>query len=276
MKTIIMATDFSDVADNAANYAADMASAIGADLVLLHIYQIPVAYLEVPIATEQDGSREDAETKLDLLRHQLAMRAAGKLHIKSRFEVGAFFPTLDHICEEIKPYAVVMGSQGSTAAQRVFLGGHTVYAMKHLLWPLITVPPFARFSQIKKICLACDFKKIADSTPIDEVKTLVKDMRAELHVVQFNKDDSYHSDEAIETGLKLRELLAILNPHYHLITGQSTDESIIGFVENNDIDLLITLPKRRGLLNQLIHRSVSKRIILHSHIPVMSFQPSNQ
>lgn len=274
MKTIIIATDFSDAADNAANYAADMALAKRARLVLLHIYQIPVVFMEVPIATEADNLRMDAEKMLDLLRHQLAMRVAEQIEVTTRFVVGAFFPTLDEICKELNPYAVVMGSQGSTIAQRAMLGGHTVYAMKHLLWPLITVPPFASFAKIKKICLACDFQQIADSTPIQEIKLLVMDMNAEFHVVQFQKHESDFRGEEHEAK-RLRETFAGLNPQYHLISGRDIDESIIGFVENNDIDLLITLPRRRGLLKQLMHRSVSKRIILHSHIPVMSMQPSN-
>ena len=44
MKTILVATDFSSVALNATNYAADMALAINADILLLHVYQIPVSY----------------------------------------------------------------------------------------------------------------------------------------------------------------------------------------------------------------------------------------
>ena len=48
MKTIIVATDFSSTALNAANYAADMALAINADLLLLYVYQLPVSYSEVP------------------------------------------------------------------------------------------------------------------------------------------------------------------------------------------------------------------------------------
>jgi nucleotide-binding universal stress UspA family protein len=68
----------------------------------------------------------------------------------------------------------------------------------------------------------------------------------------------------------LQEILAPLKPQYHLITGENADEGIISFVEDNNIDLLITLPKSRGLLEKLAHRSVSKQLILHSDVPVMT------
>ena len=50
MKTIIVPTDYSPAATNAVNYAADMALAIKADLLLVHIYQLPVAVADVPLA----------------------------------------------------------------------------------------------------------------------------------------------------------------------------------------------------------------------------------
>ena len=182
MKTIIVATDFSTAALNAAYYAADMASAIHADLLLLHVYQIPVVYPGIPVSAE-DEMVSDAKKSLSLLKEQLIIRTDGKLSIKTKFSAGFFFQELKAICEKIKPYSVVMGSQGSTAAERVFYGSHTVYAMKHLMWPLITVPPGAGFSQIKKICLACDFEKVIESIPVYEIERLINDFDAELYII---------------------------------------------------------------------------------------------
>lgn len=269
MKTIIAATDFSDAAFNAANYAADMALAIHANLLLVHVFQYPVPYPALPTALSEGEMMNDTKASLSKLKEQLIKRTGGNLAIESRFTAGAFFPELKSICGEVKPYAVVMGSQGTTAAERVLFGGHTVYAMKNLVWPLITVPPHAGFSQIKKICLACDFTKVIDSTPVEEIKRLVNDFHAGLHVINSGKEEKYEPDTVFESGM-LQEMLAPLKPQYHLITGENTDEGIINFVENNNIDLLITLPKRRGLLEKLAHKSVSKQFVLHSHVPVMA------
>ena len=274
MKTIVVATDFSDAAFNASNYAADMAVAIHANLLLVHVYQIPVTYLEIPIAAEADQAIVEAEESLAQLKEQLLNRTGGNVFIESRLPTGIFFPELKSICEEIKPYAVVMGSQGTTATERVLFGGHTIYAMNHLMWPLITIPPQAGFSQIKKICFACDFTKVVDSTPVEEIKRLVNDLQAELHVINFGKEETYESDTVFESGM-LQEMLAPLKPRYHLITGENINEGIISFVEKNNIDLLITLPKRRSLLKKLAHKSVSKQLILHSHIPVMATHTIN-
>lgn len=269
MKTIIVATDFSPSALNAANYAADMALAINAGILLLYVYQIPVSYGEIPVALDVEDMMQGAEKGLHDLKEQLTRKTYRKMNIETEVGMGPFFQELKNVCARIKPYAVVMGSQGTTASERLFFGGHTVYAMKHLMWPLITVPPEAVFSSIKKIGLACDFNRVVETIPIDEIKTLVNDFNAELHILNTGQKQVFNPDVEFESGL-LQEMVVTLQPDYHFITNENTDEGIIDFAEKNEIDLLIVLPKRHDLLDKVIHKSHTKQLVLHSLVPVMA------
>jgi nucleotide-binding universal stress UspA family protein len=65
-------------------------------------------------------------------------------------------------------------------------------------------------------------------------------------------------------------MLQGINPQYHFITNENTDEGIIEFAEKNNIDLLVVLPKRHDLLTKLLNRSHTKQLVLHSHVPVMA------
>ena len=49
MKTIIIPTDFSPIAANALHYGINMAQAIDASILLLHVYQVPITMTDVPI-----------------------------------------------------------------------------------------------------------------------------------------------------------------------------------------------------------------------------------
>lgn len=269
MKTILIATDFSPAALNAANYAADMALVINAGLVLFHSYQVPVTYAEVPVAVNMTDLVTDAETRLSRIKAELNQRTGNKINIDTVIKEGAFFYELKTVCETIKPYAVVMGSQGTSATERFLFGGHTVHAMQYLDWPLITVPAEAHFSAVKKIGFACDFDKVVESTPVEEIKMLVNDFNASLHVLNTGKRTEYNPDTVFESGL-LQEMIGSLNPQYHFITAGNTDEGIMDFVEKNNIDLLLVLPKRRGMLKRMLHRSITKQFVLHSHVPVMA------
>lgn len=269
MKTILVATDFSPAALNAVNYAADMALAIKADLLLLHVYQIPVSYSEIPVVMNQDEIQQVAEKDINELKDKILHEKTGKLNIKTEVRLGSFYNELKTVCENIKPYTVIMGSQGTTAAERFFFGGHAVYAMKHLQWPLITVPPGVSFSSLKKIGLACDFNDVVETTPIDEIILLVNDFKAELHLLNTGKQEVFDPGVVYQSGL-LRELLNDLKPQYHFINSENIDDGLIDFSEKKHLDLLVILPKRHGLLDKLIHKSHTRQLVLHSHVPVMA------
>jgi nucleotide-binding universal stress UspA family protein len=269
MKTILVATDFSPAAFNAAKYAADMANVIQADIFLLHVFQLPISYSEVPLTVTEGDMMREAEIAMDDLKEKLIAKTGNKIIIEAEVKMGTFYRELQATCEKLHPYTVVMGSQGTTATDRLLFGAHTVYAMKHLMWPLITVPNGASYSAIKNIGLACDFNKVVDTTPVEEIKTLVNDFHAELHVLNTGKQEAFDPNIVFQSGM-LQEILEKVKPVYHFITNKNTDEGIIDFAEKNSIDLLIVLPKRHGLFESLVHKSHTKQLVLHSHVPVMA------
>jgi len=268
MKTLLVATDFSAAALNAAYYASDMALAINADIVLLNTYDIPVSYMELPVAANFDSLQKDAETELEKLKTDLVNRTGNKINITTTAMQAVFFEGLKAVCEKVHPYAVIMGSQGTTAADHLLFGSHTTTAMKNLNWPLITVPKEGRFSAVKKIGLACDFRKVINTVPASEIKLLLQDFDAHLHVLNIGKEETFDPEIVFQSGL-LEEMLLPVKVSYHFINNKDTDAGIIDFVEKNNIDLLIALPRRHSLLDQLIHKSHTRQFIMHSHVPVM-------
>ena len=269
MKTIILATDFSPAALNAANYATDMALSIKADLLLFNTIQVPVSYSDLPVVMNLEDMLRSTEKDMNNLKEQLKLKGNSKINIETEVRMGGFFNELKTVCERIKPYAVVMGSHGTTGGDHFLFGSHAVYAMKHLMWPLITVPPEAAFSAIKKIGLASDLNEVIESTPIDEIKMLVNDFNAELHILNTGKREVFDADIVFESGI-MQEMLGNLKPKYHFISNENTDEGIMDFTEKNHIDLLIILPKRHSLLDKMMHKSHTKQLVLHSHVAVMA------
>ncbi len=273
MKKIIAATDFSPAAENAVNYAADMADAIGAHLLLLHVCQLPVSFGDIPVAVYIDDLVKEAEKDLAETAAKVNHRLKGRLGIEQLVRTGTFYEELETLCQETRPYAVVTGSQGKTAAERVLFGSHAVYAMQHLPWPMITVPPGASFHSIRNIGFACDFNEVIATTPVDEIRQLVQDFKARLHILNTGKASSFEPEVVFQSGM-LQEMLESLKPAYHFITHDNVEDGILQFAQENKIDLLLVLPKRHGLMEKLTHRSHTKQLVLHSHVPVMALHES--
>jgi len=269
MKTIVVATDFSSAALNAAKYATNMALTIHANILLLHVIEIQMVYSDVPIIINDKETMKEAEKNMVALKNELIKKTGGKIAIESEIKTGTFFQELKMTCEQVHPYVVIIGNQGKSALERVFIGEHAVYTMKHLKWPLISVPATSNFLSIQKIGIACDFNHVVETIPLDEIKSLVREYKAELHIFNIGKNEVFDPELVFESGL-LQELLLELKPIYHFITNKDIDLSILQLVEEHRIDLLIVIPKRHSLIDRLIHHSHTKEMVLHSHVPVLS------
>lgn len=268
-KTIIVATDFSLSAWNAACYAVDMAMAIKADILLVHIYSLPVAYSDIPLNITEEEIHIDAEKCISDLKGDLSRRANNRIAIHTETRFGFFYDGLVSIGEKVQPFLIVLGSQGKTAAERILFGNHAVRAMRHLPWPSITVPPKARFDAIKKIGLACDFSDAVDKVTVGKLARIVKEFAASLHILYTSKTREFNPEVIFGSGL-LQEWLKPIPTEMQFITSENIDEGILEFVETSHIDLLVIIPLHHDLLDRLTHKSHTKQFVLHSTVPVLA------
>jgi nucleotide-binding universal stress UspA family protein len=271
MKTIIIPTDFSPVANNAMNYGIEMARAANASIMLLHIFQIPVTLADMPVALVSiDELRVSADKKLAEMKAETEKLTNGTIKIYTQSILGSVVDELETICNKIKPFAVVMGTRGATDLERVIFGSTTLTAIRHLAWPVICVAPGKRFGHgIKKIGIACDFRDVVESIPIEFIRSFVKEFGIELHVLNVAYKEQDFKPETTEQSLLLHTLLEDLNPQYHFIQHRDIEDGLNEFSDKNNLDLLITIPKKHKLLQGLFKPSSTKQLVFHSHIPVM-------
>ncbi len=271
MKTLIVPTDFSPAAANAMKFAVDMATNINASVMLFHVYQVPVSMSDVPIVmVSAEELRRSSETKLQELKYDLKHTNGGKIKIYTEARMGDVSDELEDVCKHIQPFAVIMGTNGASSVERILFGSTTLTAIRHLTCPVIVVPPGKEYGNgIRKIGFACDFEKVIESTPVKFLKTIVKEFGAELHVLNVDHENKHFKPETPEESILLHTLLEDLNPRYHFIDNADIEDGINDFVDNNNIDLLITIPKKHRLLDSLFKNSSTKQLVAQSHVPVM-------
>jgi nucleotide-binding universal stress UspA family protein len=271
MKTIIVPTDFSPIATNAMNFAADMAVNINASLMLLHVYQVPVSMTDVPVVmVSTEELKKSSESKLQEIKDALTNAKSGKIKIYSEARMGDVSDELEDVCKRIQPFAVIMGTRGATGVERILFGSTTLTAIRHLKWPVIVVPPGKEYGTgIKKIGFACDFDKVVETTPIEFIKNMVEEFKAELHVLNVDHEGKNFKPGIPEESLMLHTLLQDLNPNYHFIDHADVEDGINEFVDKNNIDLLIAIPKKHKLLDGLFKKNSTKQLVTQSHVPVM-------
>jgi len=270
MRTIVAPTDFSSVSINAVNYAADLAAATNAELILLHVVQIPITVSEIPITSiDYEEMTEDAKHELAVIANQLFTRTKNRINIHHKLRVGSVVSELGDLCEIKKPFAVVMGTKGAGAAERFFLGSNTMFAINNLKYPVLVVPQNAVYNGVKKITLASYLREIESMKPIEFLKEYLEIFKSKLDVVHVINHDSLKPD-AVPASVSLQNLFSEFNPQFHFITKENVVQGISQFVEENQPDLLAVIPKEYGLLGGIFHKSKSAQFILHPHIPVLA------
>lgn len=270
MKTLIVPTDFSPVSINAMNYAADMALSIDASLILLHVYQIPITFTEVPVVNiSLEEIKKISEEKVGELKKGLEHITSGKLKVYAESRLGEVTDEIEDLCKKIHPFAVVMGTKGSGGLERLFLGSNTLTAIRHLTYPVIVVPPGAVFNSIKKIGFACDLNEVVETTPSDKIHEVCTMFNASLLVLNVDYKNKHFTPETPEESLLLHTLLEDLDPVYQYIEHQDVSEGINEFAEKQSLDLVITIPKKHKLLSGLFQKSHTRELVFESHIPIM-------
>ena len=64
-------------------------------------------------------------------------------------------------------------------------------------------------------------------------------------------------------------MLQELNPVYDFIRHKDIEDGINEFAEKNNLDIIITIPKKHKLLEGLFKTTSTRQLVFESHIPVM-------
>ncbi len=269
MKTIIVPTDFSNPSNNALDYGIEMAKAINASLMIFHVYQVPVSISDTPVVLiSVDELRKTAENNLMALKEELEIKNPG-LKIYAEAVLGNVIDEMETLCEKIRPFAVVMGSKGTTGFEQALFGSTTLGLIRHLNWPVICVPSKSKFKGgIHKIGFACDCNKVVETTPANFLCEFIKTFHSELHVLNIDHNHK-HLAEKSQESLLLQTMLEESKPTWHFINNKNVEEGIHSFADDNDIDMLVAIPKKHTMLDSLMHYSHTKELVFHSHVPVM-------
>jgi nucleotide-binding universal stress UspA family protein len=274
MKTIIVPTDFSPVALNALHYALDMARAHNADIMLLNTYQVPVSYSDAPVSPittlSIDDIRKSSEERLADLQQDVARVTGSTAQINTEARLGNTVDVLEELCASVKPFAVVMGSHGSTGLERMIMGSTTLSVIRSLKYPVIVVPPGTAYKEIKKIGLACDFKDVVETIPAEYIKDIVSEFNAELLVLNVNRDSEHYDENTPLESAWLDSLLGGIKPNYYFLQRDDIVEGINEFSERHNLDVVIVIPKKHNLLEKIFHKSRSKELVRNAHIPIVS------
>jgi nucleotide-binding universal stress UspA family protein len=270
MKLLLVPTDFSPISDNATKFAMNMAKAMGAKIMIVNMYQIPISFSEVPLVTiSLDQLKKISEDKLTELKENIERITTGNVHVYTQSILGEVTEEVKKLCDTLHPFAVIMGTRGVTGLGRFFLGSNSLSIIGKIETPVFVIPPGATFKPFRKIGLATDMKDVVQNMPVEEIRQLVNFFNADLHVLNVDYERKHFTSYTPEESLNLDTMLSGLNPVYNFIENKDIDEGLNEFAAKNNIDLLVTLPKKHHLLEKILEKSHTRELIYHTTVPLM-------
>lgn len=274
MRRIIVPTDFSDTAKNAARYAAKLADTIpGASLILYNLTD--------RIASGSDSSplTEDSKDRFTVLQAALANLKADLSEV-SQVAVECVVEEGSSLTECLQRYVrhhgidlIVMGITGATKLEQLFMGSNALNVVSVGVCPVIIVPPDAVFRPISKVLFACDFKNVASTIPFAPVKSVLNVFNPTVMIVNVDTDhyvevtDEYKKERAV-----LENRMQEYNPEFYFIRMYDFQDSISSFAADRDVDLILTIPRKHSFLSGLFKSSHTKKLAYHSHVPILAIQ----
>jgi nucleotide-binding universal stress UspA family protein len=271
MENILAAIDFSSSSKNALHYAANLANYFNARLTLFHAYHIPVLNTEAGYIPPLTDTKQVAETEIKKWTEDLHNEFPG-IDVDHVLEMGFAADLIEEVAIDKNADIIVMGiSNQNSFLKEHLVGSVSTTVAQSSSVPVLIVPETAKYSRIKKISYACDFDKNLESTGVlMKVKYFCSLFDASLQILNVMKPEEEISVEKAETDSYVEEKLYSTIHDTFFIYHEKVDEGVMEFVEHHDTDILITSPKNHNFLHDLFVESKTKKLVFHSHIPVLT------
>ena len=273
MKKILVPTDFSDSANNATRAAADIARKTNAELILLHIIELPQ---EGTDAVQQGFEipeimffKQHAEQKLT------EASTAPELHGLTVYAVLKLGRTLHNVTEvaEVNDVdLIVMGSHGASGYKEFFIGSNAEKIVRNSQTPVLVVKNDASELKYEKVIFATDFL-VENEAALAKAINVLTSFEIKPHFLMVNTVNNFKPTHvAEEIALNFFKENNITNYDFTIYNDLDIEKGIINVAENVNADLIAMGTHGRKGFSKFINGSISEDIVNHAHKSVLTFK----
>ena len=278
MKQILVPTDFSEQADAALSLAAEMAAANNAELLVLHVVEIPgqqyfnttgeMDHVDPMEAVWVKKMIEKGESQLDDLYNDDRLKG---INLKTNIRAGNAYYNISDIITEFEPDLIVMGTSGATGAEEILIGSNTEKVVRNSKVPVLSLKEKMKLSDLEHVLFASEMKDNGIEL-VKRLKNIVEHSKAKIHLLRVNTPKNFEGSSATSKRMKAYVEKNGLEAEQHIYNSATEEEGIMEFASDNDIDLIAMGTHGRKGLMHLLSGSIAEDVVNHSKIPVLTFK----
>jgi nucleotide-binding universal stress UspA family protein len=267
VKNILLPTDFSDVSLNAIQYAMHMFAHEDVEFTLLHAFQVPYS-TEGSVIFSHDSLKEEAMAELNRVKDTM-QKMDSSATIKRKVLMGSLSNVLARLVKNDAIDLIIMGTRGASGMREVFFGSNTADVIRMIDCPTLAIPEGALLKDLKRMMLAVDYGEL-DLKVLAPMVELARKNGSEIMVLNIILETQEPNPNLEQEKASLAAHLDGLDVTFHTIVNSKITEDIDAFSQKEQVDMVITIPRHKGFLNALFHKSVSRKLALHGKIPLLA------
>ncbi|WP_420386756.1 universal stress protein [Roseivirga sp.] len=267
---ILVPVDFSTSSDRAIQVALLLAGKSNAELTILHINGLPAGGDAMFFVNAEMLDKIEQEAREDF--NELLDRIPSLKKHPHEFIQKTGQP-VDQIREYIhsaQPDLVLMGSKGKSKASGILFGSVASGLINHSDKPLLLIPESAAAVTLRHMLLATDFDNDSHLVSIKFLSGLAQAFNARIDILHVVKDEG-PADVSFspEIVMNWADAMKGIKHEYHFINHDNVQKGITHFAYENKVDLLVVLGRSYPFVERLFHRSLSRKLMYHSGLPLL-------
>lgn len=277
MRKILIPTDFSENAMNAAKYAVELFKYEHAQIYLLNAYADTVYNDKARLAnavfselkTLASGRAEEGLEEMKNKILEISPNPRHSLHTVAEF--GLLVDSVNDWVEKENVDVVVMGTKGETADKKLTFGSNTLQVIKYVKCPVLAIPAVYGDVHPKQVLFPTDFQLPYKRRELKLLANIAKCFVATVNFLYVSK--------FANLSLRQQDNKAFLEAAFcenqtemHQISGTDVTAAINTFIEQNPVDMLVMINTRHSYLENILYQSTIEKIGLHIDIPFLVLQ----
>ncbi|MGF1534071.1 MAG: universal stress protein [Bernardetiaceae bacterium] len=283
LQKIFVPVDFSPNAYQALRYATAMAAQTGAAITVAHIFEIkmapdginmpPADYIHSLTEAKTGEIERYMATFIEQLGHPTYATDNKPIVFQTLVQEGFLVSELIALTQPGSYDLIVMGTKGANGIARLLWGTVTAEVIEKAKIPVLAVPEAADFQNLEKIVYATDLK-IDESPNIETLRSFAEIFGARLTCLHISTT-AERVTEGAQRMLSLEEkfyFTPISKLDFKLLRGERVEQSLQEYLDAEQPQMIAMKPHQRGFIDNLFHASMTRKMVLHTSIPLLTLK----
>lgn len=277
MKHILVPTNFLDYAQNAADYAVQMAKEYDARITLFHTYHIPVVdplipseYLSELAESAEKAAVSHIETELERLKEN---QDAADVNIDYHVAMGFAADEILSVSQTLGVDTIIVGTRHRDTLQRILSGSVLGIIVDKAQVPVMVIPLGVSYKPINNALFASEYNDSEDLKSIDKALDFVGKVKANLYSVHVQEREPDENDLGRLDGIReiFKNEIASGKLHFDNIYEGNVIHALTEYSHHNNIDVTIMVTHKRSFFERIFDRSLSKEMAYRTDLPLVVF-----